>query len=81
MIVKDIKKGKFAYVALSTIIVVCSVYLLSMDKGKDTLRNYYYSLYDSAMTLDLGFSSLRNISLDKANRTLWGSGLGFLAKM
>ena len=80
MIVKDIKKGKFAYVALSTIIVVCSVYLLSMDKGKDTLRNYYYSLYDSAMTLDLGFSSLRNISLDKANRTLWGSGLGFLAK-
>ena len=65
-----------------TLTVVYSTYLLSMERDliKDAFRNYYYSVYDSAMTLDLGFSSLRNISLDKANRTLWGSGLGFLAK-
>ena len=76
------KKNLFVYAAILPIFVACMAYFLPMDKQflKDLYRNFYNSNHDSAMSLDLGFSHLRNVSLDESNWTVWGNISGLLLK-
>ena len=83
MILKTNKKNILAYISLLAIVVSCLTYFISIERGIITkaLRNHYLNFYDSAMAFDLGFSSLRNISLDPKYGTAFGWSAGLLKKV